>query len=259
MLLAEPIDYVSICEAHGKGFVSLPGTDACISIAGYSEFDAWFYDKKSVTEIGAPHYAAYWGFSNEADVNFTVKSGSDVGTIETYVEFEVTSDDTEQDGHDKAVTLYSAYGTIGPFTFGYTDSIYAYPNSGYTLDGSINSDQTVDQVQWAKTWGDWGLAFALEDPRDLYSAPSNATGAFPDLALALTAKSSKTWDTQVSFAMTDRTPASAGGRSSPEPTISARPPVSAGSSPIPTIRRSMPAAPTAPADAPMKACGGARF
>jgi hypothetical protein len=36
--VAEPVEYVRICETYGAGFWYIPGTDTCLKIGGYVRF-----------------------------------------------------------------------------------------------------------------------------------------------------------------------------------------------------------------------------
>ena len=220
-----PIDYVGVCKADGSGFFLIPGTQTCLSIGGYLEFNAWIYDEKSVENIYgfgindkatpdaygnfdvAPLYDDYksnWGFSEETKVLLNSKAPSDLGTIETYARFVVNSDGTTLANDKRLVTLDKAYGSIGPILFGYTDSIFAWQDAGLSLDGNINADPIVDQLQLSHTMGPWKVAFALEDPRDYFDTAKNATGDYPNLAFA----ASGTWQNafvQAALGVTDRT------------------------------------------------------
>ncbi len=37
--LAEPVEYVKICDTYGKGFFYIPGTDTCLKVGGFVRFD----------------------------------------------------------------------------------------------------------------------------------------------------------------------------------------------------------------------------
>jgi len=42
--VAEPVEYVRICDAFGEGFYYLPGTDTCLKIGGYVRVEAHYVD-----------------------------------------------------------------------------------------------------------------------------------------------------------------------------------------------------------------------
>lgn len=227
LMPVEPIDYVGACGAAGDGFYTIPGTQTCLSIEGKLEFNIEIFDSKSVGNIAylngetndndpffvtpdvaglyiEDDYAADWSFTSEATVTFSTETPSDLGTIKTYFELEVVSDNSNNLDALEVTTFDSGYGAIGPILFGYTETIYEYSDA-YTLDGGINGGTDVDQIQLSKTVGSWEVAFAAEDPRDRYDGdPKNATGDYPDLALALIRDFTNA-DIQASFGVTDRT------------------------------------------------------
>ncbi|MCP4303898.1 MAG: hypothetical protein GY788_03255 [bacterium] len=226
LLAVEPIDYVAVCTASGEGYYRIPGTQTCLSVSGELEFNIEIFDSKSVSNIAVvggeepddpfvvsprvvgyyvkDNYAADWSFTSEATVTFSTQTPSDLGTVKTYVEIEVESDNSDYLDSLEVATFDSGYGAIGPVLFGYTDTIYEY-SGGYNLDGGFEEALTVDQIQYAGTLGSWGVAFALEDPRDKYDDdPKNAIGDYPDLAFALTRDFANA-NIQASLGVTDRT------------------------------------------------------
>ncbi|WP_421723440.1 porin [Bauldia sp.] len=233
-LAVEPIDYVKVCDAFGTGYYYIPGTDVCLKIGGKIQLDMWFYDDDDVgnyfnfanwaegydpdsgdafESLDSPEvaedvwvkdfYRASWEFKSEAAVNFTAKSMSDLGPIVTHFAFTTKSDNNDFDGSTKTVRFDGGYGQIGPVMFGWTDSLFD-PGGGYTYDGSIRSDKKVDQARLSYMMGTWGIMLGLEDPRDRYAGPKNATGDYPDIVLALTGGVAG-FDVKAAAAITDRT------------------------------------------------------
>jgi len=239
VVAVEPINYAGVCDAYGTAYMYLPGTETCLSFGGYLQFDAWLYDSDQINHFynlpkylsGAKTdpsnplgvvtgdiagylyqtdaYKAAWGFSEEIKLIFDAKTASDIGVIETYARLVIESETDFTNSNQPAaisrtVNLDRAFAAIGPVFVGSYDSIFAFQNAGYSLDGAINADPIVDQFQLNHTMGPWKAAFALEDPRDWFSAASNATGDYPNLAFALTG----TWKNafvQAALGATDRT------------------------------------------------------
>ncbi len=238
----QPIDYVRVCDAFGSGYFYVPGTRTCLSLGGYLQFDAWLYDSDgarnyfnvanyltgAVSPTADPSnplaqssgavagylydtddYAAPWTFSEEIKLIAQTRTQTDLGIVSTYMRFvlqngaDATDSNTAQ-ALARTLNLDRAYAAIGPLFVGYYDSIFAYQAAAFSLDGNINADPQVDQVQLNHKWGPWGVAVALEDPRDWFGGASNATGDYPSLAFALTG----TWKSaylQAAFGATDRT------------------------------------------------------
>lgn len=231
-LAVEPIDYVKVCDAFGTGYYYIPGTDVCLKIGGHIQLDMWFYDESKVGNLfnvtdsifgfdpadpdplaSSPPvdadllvkdgYNQSWEFKTEAGVNFTAKSMSDLGPIVTNFNFVTTSNNDDFNGTTKTVRFDGGYGAIGPIMFGWTASLFD-PGGGYTYDGSIRSDKKVDQARLSYMMGTWGIMLGLEDPRDRYDGPKNATGDYPDIVLALTGGVAG-FDIKAAAAVTDRT------------------------------------------------------
>ena len=41
--VAEPVDYVKVCDAFGAGYWYIPGTDTCLKIGGLVRMDIQFH------------------------------------------------------------------------------------------------------------------------------------------------------------------------------------------------------------------------
>jgi hypothetical protein len=232
-LAVEPIDYVKVCDAFGTGYYYIPGTDTCLKIGGYIQLDVWFYDDSRVGNYynvasyitgtttdptnpiddiegevagylyAADDYSASWEFKTEAGVNFTAMSMGDLGPIVTNFNFVTVSNNYDLNGVDKTVRFDGGYGSIGPMMFGWTASTFDV-GGGYTYDGAVRSDKKTDQFRLSYLMGTWGIMLGLEDPRDRYDGPSNATGDYPDIILALTGGIAG-FDVKASVGVTDRT------------------------------------------------------
>ncbi len=235
-IAVEPIDYVKICDAFGEGYWYIPGTDTCLKIGGYVRLDVWIYDTDrvgnyfnianqltgSVTPTADPSnplaqtsgvvagylyaqdaYSQSWEMKTKAVAKWNSRSMSDLGVIATSFDFAVESDNNELEGTAKTVFFDGGYGAIGPVMFGWTDSTFD-PGGAFTYDGDIRSDKKVDQVRFSYMMGSWGIMLGLEDPRDRYSGPTNATGDYPDIVLAVTGAVGGL-DLRGAVAVTDRT------------------------------------------------------
>lgn len=233
---------VGICDLYGNGYFYVPGTETCLSIGGYVQFDAWAYDRRkgqhffnlpdyfsgavsATTDPSNPlaqssgavagylydtdGYDARWAVSEEIKLAATAKTTTDLGVVGTYVRFVIDNEIDQTNTSDarslaRTTRLDRAYAAIGPVFVGYYDSIFAYQAAALSLDGNINADPKVNQFQLNHAWGPWRIAAALEDPRNWVREQSNITGDYPSLALALTG----TWENaylQAALGATDRT------------------------------------------------------
>ena len=241
-LAVEPIDYVKVCDAFGTGYYYIPGTDTCLHIHGYAQMDVWYHENKTVGNIYGygtaltlagvynaalaiynggtfdgtaqingtalkDSYKSNWEFKSEVGVDFLAKSMSDLGPIVTFADFRAASNNDDLHGVTtpgvRNAYVNSYYGSIGPIMFGYTQSTFDV-GGGFTYDGAVREDKKTDQVRLSYLMGTWGIMLGLEDPRDKYAGPKNATGNYPDLVLSLTGNMAGL-DLQVSGGVTDRT------------------------------------------------------
>ena len=46
--VAEPVDYVKVCDAFGAGYWYIPGSDTCLKIGGHARFDVNFHSTSNV-------------------------------------------------------------------------------------------------------------------------------------------------------------------------------------------------------------------
>ena len=67
--VAEPVDYVRVCDAFGAGYWYIPGTDTCLKIGGYVRFDVNFHTGSLVD------YAGYNGGAAATDSHASRVSG----------------------------------------------------------------------------------------------------------------------------------------------------------------------------------------
>ena len=68
--IAEPVDYVRVCDAIGAGYWYIPGGDTCLKIGGYVQFDVNLHSN-SLISTG---HSASWDFKSEFGLSATAKS-----------------------------------------------------------------------------------------------------------------------------------------------------------------------------------------
>jgi hypothetical protein len=76
--VAEPVDYVRICDAFGTGYWYIPGTDTCLAIHGNVEFSLNWHSLSNVYYGGT--HSANWNFVTSAGLNFTAKSMTELAS-----------------------------------------------------------------------------------------------------------------------------------------------------------------------------------
>jgi hypothetical protein len=197
--VAEPVEYVRVCDGFGAGYWVIPGTDTCLKIGGYVQVDTTFHDSASVWGGSGTHSAA-WEMVTEASAQFSAKSMTEYGELAAYAEFRAQSNnshDYENYTGKHLAYLDSAYLKLGALLAGSTASAYDY-GGGFTIDGSdLDSDVTTDQIRLSWAAGGFGLALGIEDPRDRFGSDLDTEYSMPNIVGALTV-SQANWDGQLS-------------------------------------------------------------
>ncbi len=130
----EPVEYVRVCDAYGKGFFYIPGTETCLKVSGYVRYDA---------KAGDDPYTGVdretWSKGARADLRFDARSETELGTLRSYTELRFNF----KNGADaETVDLNNAYITLGGFLVGQTDSNFT-SWTGYL--GDIISDDVIQE------------------------------------------------------------------------------------------------------------------
>jgi hypothetical protein len=176
--VAEPVDFVRICDAFGTGYWYIPGTDTCLKIWGFVRWDANYY----------PDSYYHYDFYTAAYIEFSAKSMTDWGPLEAYM-------GAWQWGFD------TAYISLGPLLVGRTTSTFAQAYPWGTRDSAYSdwwqTEHYADQVRLSWAMNGFGVMVALEEP-DGWKYESS----MPDVVAALT-WSNAMMDAKVSFVYSD--------------------------------------------------------
>jgi hypothetical protein len=184
--VAEPVDYVRVCDAFGTGYWYIPGTDTCLKIWGFVRWDANYY----------PESYYHYDFYTAAYIEFSAKSMTDWGPLEAYM-------GAWQWGFD------TAYISLGPLLVGRTTSTFAQAYPWGTRDSAYSNwfqtEHYADQIRLSWAMNGFGVMIALEEP-DGAPAPGHANwkyaSSMPDVVAALT-WSNAMMDGKVSFVYSD--------------------------------------------------------
>ena len=187
--VAEPVEYVRICDAFGTGFYYIPGTDTCLRVSGRVRVEAHYVDEwgngDDDDDDDDDDDGDFFGIDQDTN-NYTTRARgnmrldartqTDLGLIRAFAEFQVTvgpggldSNATNYDG--AAVDLSAAFIQIsndaGTFTAGHTGSFFDFFGSlGFGTRINID-DNTTEQTLFAYTFGGgngFGATLSLEDP-----------------------------------------------------------------------------------------------
>jgi hypothetical protein len=177
--VAEPVDYVKVCDAFGAGYWYIPGTDTCLKIGGLVRMDVNFHDEDATDWSTSVTHAASWDFATEARVNVTVKSMTEYGPLTGFLELRARSNNSDDSNNNAYVSstgldqsgdyyayLDTAYLELGMLLAGRAGSVYDY-SGGFNWDwNDFDADDGADQVRLTWAMSGFGIQLAIEDPRD---------------------------------------------------------------------------------------------
>lgn len=127
----EPLEYVRVCDAFGKGYFYIPGTETCLKINGYVRFDSNYGESPYTGESNG------WDAFTRGTLMFDARSDSEFGTLRSFIELRSEANNVT----DTNTYLNTAIIEIAGFRAGYSDSRYdTWLNSA----GNIINDDVID-------------------------------------------------------------------------------------------------------------------
>ncbi|MTI17411.1 hypothetical protein E1162_09165 [Rhodobacteraceae bacterium RKSG542] len=118
-VVAEPVDYVQVCDAFGAGYFFIPGTDTCLKISGETEVEAeWTNTAAELEDLTV---------TADSEVVFDAKTQSEFALIETSISFSYgytnarAADEGSVSGGDSYITISN---DMGALSMGYGGSIF---------------------------------------------------------------------------------------------------------------------------------------
>jgi len=205
--IAEPVDYVRVCDAFGTGYWYIPGTDTCLRIGGFVRFEARFADGDDSVFFGGQTHDRDWEFFTRANLQVEARSMTDWGPLVSYIEFEADFTDADSGVGAADPTVEEAWLSLGPITAGYAQSNFDW-GGGYTYEGfdgfflnGALTDTKTNQIALSWAMNGFGIVLAVEDGENRseswYEADSLA-GDVPDLVAAITGEG-QGWNAKLAF------------------------------------------------------------
>lgn len=134
----EPVEYVRVCDAYGKGYFYIPGTETCMRLSGNVRADFLGGD-----DIGATTNAELaikrktYSATSQLTLVFQTASETEMGTLRSYARISSNwKDGANKDGG----RLAAAYIELGGFRVGLDDTIFNSWIGGY---GNVINDDSV--------------------------------------------------------------------------------------------------------------------
>ena len=203
---AKAVQYVKVCSLYGAGFYYIPGTDTCIKLGGYVQFDANINGNNynSPGGIGAISSSAlftgagvpagvsgthdrdsgYYTTRSRVQFNLDTRTASEYGVVRTYwsSNFEHSSGWGPSAGN---LTVDFGFVQFAGFTFGKAISNFSTPWSAYTANvnssayiGGQDNATGITQAAYTAQFGNGVSAqIGVEDNTTIQRAPVlNASG-----------------------------------------------------------------------------------
>ena len=191
--IAEPVEYVRICDAFGAGFYYLPGTDTCLKVGGQVRVEAhWVDTLEGNGDLLGEDDPELNNFTTRArgNVRLDARTQTDFGLIRAFIDMELTvGPGTSSDGSPNysstnpalAAAFIQISNDMGTFTAGHTGSFFDFFGSfdfGTRLD---IDDNTTEQTLFAYTFAGgngFSATLSLEDPASSGRRLDSAGGTF---------------------------------------------------------------------------------
>ena len=133
----EPMEYVRVCDAFGKGYFYIPGTETCLKIGGYVRMDVRGGELLGLDANDANGDAGdEWDTRTRFDLRVSTASDTEYGALKTYAELRFNW----RQGNN-TVELRHGYIDLAGFRVGKTESAFiTYTDNA----GAVLADDLID-------------------------------------------------------------------------------------------------------------------
>jgi hypothetical protein len=187
--MAQPVEYVRVCDAFGAGFYYIPGTEVCLRVDGRVRVDASYADfgdeddVEVFTDLGTYDDFNPFNIRAKGDAIFDARTQTNYGTLRAYLnlqaligmdDFDTAIGVDQQDFIRSAFMQWSSI-DLGTFTVGHTASFFDFWGSdGYGSRLNID-DSTANVPLFGWTYARrGGISFSAA-----IEAPSFAAAEYP--------------------------------------------------------------------------------
>ncbi|MDO1581615.1 porin [Rhizobium oryzicola] len=155
----EPVEYVRVCDAFGKGYFYIPGTETCLKISGYVRFQAdW-----SSFNRGPGIKDFDWDARTRGLVTFNAKSDTELGALGSTITIRTWANG---DGTQNSLDLDEAFLTLGGFRAGYG---YNYWDAGLSGETDDLGSNRINQIGYEYTAGSIKAGLFVDELTKAYS------------------------------------------------------------------------------------------
>jgi hypothetical protein len=170
--MAEPVEYVRICDTYGAGFFYIPGTETCLRVSGLVRAEYLYYDEPDRKHNGR-YNTNDFAFRARGRVNFDARTATEYGLLRSYIRYQI--DTRSLPSGTGGALLDKAYIQFAGFTGGYNDSMFDFkPYPSYS--GMLVSDISTLMAAYTAQFGNgFSATFAVED-KTYRDSSKNLTG-----------------------------------------------------------------------------------
>lgn len=142
----EPVEYVRVCDAYGKGYFYIPGTETCMRLSGSVRTDfVGGGNINATTEDELNKKRKTYGASSRLTLVFQAASETEMGTLRSYAKIFSSWGDGK---NGAGARLSAAYIELGGFRVGLDDTIFNSWTGGY---GNVLNDDSVAPAGTTRT------------------------------------------------------------------------------------------------------------
>lgn len=113
---AAPVEFVRVCSTYGAGFFYIPGTDTCLRVGGRVQYETQYVNTRSY--VGARANGDSIGHRGFGRLNLDARTATDLGTVRTFVRFDIYSGNGPYLRSGTAERLGNAFSGTGIDMFG---------------------------------------------------------------------------------------------------------------------------------------------
>ncbi|MCZ2158122.1 porin [Bartonella sp. 220] len=134
----EPVEYIRVCDAYGKGYFYIPGTETCMRLSGNVRAEFVGGDNvDAITDAQLSEKRKTYGASSQLTLVFQTASETELGTLRSYARISSKWDNGKDSSGAK---LSAAYIELGGFRIGLDDTIFNSWTGGY---GNVLNDDSI--------------------------------------------------------------------------------------------------------------------
>lgn len=154
---ASPVDYVRICDAYGRGYHSIPGSDTCLKFSGYVRAETGVKERGHNTNNSNAQDSYF--FDREIEFVTNVASMTEIGLV--------TARFVLNNNKENSLALRDAWITIGEnILVGRERSRYDF-GGGYGIFYGYYIDEALNQFTYIMPLGNGvSVSLGLEDGKD---------------------------------------------------------------------------------------------